>query len=92
MPLSLTIPLHGSVHIGDRKLEIVSTSLLVRARLDDGAEFDLSGHTIAEILPGIRVGLDLVRLQQPVDGGQPVQDPDPGLDVARIAPEPQLQI
>jgi len=57
MPLSLTIPRHGGVHIGDRKLEIVSTNLLVRVRLDDGSEFALSDHTMAEILPDIRVGL-----------------------------------
>lgn len=57
MPLCLTIPCHGHMHIGDRTLEIVSIGLLVRVRLDDGAEFELSDHKMAEILPGIRVGL-----------------------------------
>lgn len=59
MALALSIPRHGAVHIGERRITVVATQLSVRIQLDDGKEFELSEESLCEVLPGVRIGLGL---------------------------------
>lgn len=58
MPLSLTVPLYETLHIGDRHIQLVSIGLHVRVRLDSGEELDLVGHAMHKVLPGVLIGIN----------------------------------